>query len=141
MEWFREYLCFMAVVSGEVLRMTGMDATASETMLMGPGFSFVVVRGCDGLEMIALFVAAVLAFPASRRSKIIFALSGAVSLLIVNVIRIVSLAYADTYSPGLSEQLHLDVWPGVLIIAILSCWLMWARRVIRMPGERDHASI
>ena len=128
---FGSYLVGLANVSGGILRLLGHEVVVGGLSVSSPTFSFVIVQGCDGLEMAAFFGVAVLASPVSLRSRILFAFAGTVVLLVANVVRIVSMAYVDTYFPDWSDFVHWDVWPGILIGMIISSWLIWARWAAR----------
>ncbi len=131
----------MASACGGLLELLGYDVSVTGLSVSSARFSFTIVQGCDGLEMTALFGAAVLASPVSLRSRACFAFIGIIALLGVNVVRIVSMAYVDVYFPKWSDRVHWDVWPGVLIALILSSWLIWGRWAVRKQGERADVSV
>ncbi|MHC4559428.1 MAG: hypothetical protein ACYS80_19210, partial [Planctomycetota bacterium] len=57
------YHNLIAKVSGDLLAILGHDTTVAGTSISSPRFSVQIVRGCDAVEAIALYVCAVLAFP------------------------------------------------------------------------------
>ncbi len=137
---FRSYLAGLANASGGILRLLGHDVAVTGLLVSSPTFSFTIVQGCDGLEMAAFFGVAVLALPVSLRSRLLFASSGTVVLLVANVVRIVSMAYVDTHFPDWLDFVHWDVWPGILICMILSSWLIWARWALQRGDVRSDVS-
>lgn len=140
-EVFASYLGGLAEVCGAALRLLGHDVTVTDRLVVSPRFAFQIVHGCDGLEMVALFVASALVSPVPLRSRGLFALAGAIVLLALNVVRIVSMAYVDTYFPTWSDTVHWDVWPGVLIMGIVVSWFIWARRAARTADRNADAPV
>ncbi len=140
-ELFRSYLNRLAGTCAGILRLLGHDVSLSDLTVKSAKFSFGMAQGCDGLEMAALFGAAVLSSPVPLRSRISFAFLGIVALLTVNVFRIVSMAYVDIYFPGWGDLVHWDIWPGILIVLIVLSWLIWARRAVRKQGAQADVSV
>src|SRR5689334_5545834 len=60
---FRFYLNGTVLTANALLRALGQGTTVSGTSISSAVFSVDVRRGCDGLEPVGLFAAAVLAFP------------------------------------------------------------------------------
>ena len=140
-EIYGSYLRGLARASAAVLRIVGEDARAAGQTVVSPGFSTKIVSGCDGMEALALFVAAVLASPVSLRSRVAFAIVGALVLLAANLARIVILFLIGVHFPTAFETVHLDAWPAVFIVLVLFCWLTWAVWVARREGVLGiHAS-
>lgn len=63
------YMKLNASVSAGILSVFGERASAKGTSVSSPRYSVDIRHGCDAVEPTALFVAAVLAFPATMRSK------------------------------------------------------------------------
>lgn len=126
-------LRLIASISAAVLSALGYEARADGALVSGPAFAFQVVRGCDGLEPVGFLLAAALATPAAVRTRCLFALVGSVFLLALNLARLVSLALVDVYFPRLTETMHWNAWPGVIIVVVVLLWVCWVRRV-RLTG-------
>jgi exosortase/archaeosortase family protein len=120
-----------ASFAGAVLASLGQDITVAGTSISTPKFSASVVHGCDAVEPIALFVCAVLAFPAPWLRKIPGVLVGILSLVVLNCVRIVSLFLIGVYIPRLLPVMHVDVWQGVFIILAMMLWILWLLWAIR----------
>jgi exosortase H (IPTLxxWG-CTERM-specific) len=114
-----------AKVASALLCLLGQGTTAADTTIVGPGFSLIIRRGCDGLETTALFVAAVLAFPSPWRKKLLGLLVGTVFLLGLNILRIVSLFFIGVYFPKLFQVMHADVWQVAFILVAVIFWALW----------------
>lgn len=128
---YQSYLALIASASGAGLGVLGYDITVAAQSVLSPAYSIQIVKGCDGFEATALFVAGVLAVPVGLRSRLLCMLVGTVVLTAINLLRIVTLFCVGVYFPHLSDTLHWDVWPGFWIVATLSCWLIWAHWAVR----------
>ncbi|UCE61919.1 MAG: hypothetical protein JSU63_09325, partial [Phycisphaerales bacterium] len=69
-----------------------------------------IVRGCDAIEPVAAFTAAVLASPVSVSFKAWGILVGALALQVINLIRLVTLFFVGVYFPRALDIVHIDVW-------------------------------
>lgn len=114
-----------ARLSGAALRLFGQQITVTGVLILSPMFSVRIVRGCDAVEPIALFVCAVLAFPLPLVTKLPGIIAGILILAILNLVRIVSLFLIGVYVPSLFGIMHVDVWQGVFIVLALMLWLLW----------------
>ena len=115
-----------ATVSTAILNFFGEAATSDKTMISSARYSINIAHGCDAIEPAALFVAAVLAFPARFRSKLPALFAGTFLLLTINLVRIVSLFYTGVYWPAAFETMHVDVWQPAFIVLSLFFWTLWA---------------
>jgi len=121
----------IAKVSGDVLAVFGQDIRVKGASIFSPRFSVNIIRGCDAVEAIALYVCAVLAFPLPFLKKIPGMIAGILLLLILNLVRIVSLFLIGVYSPRIFALMHIDVWQALFIffdVLLWILWLLWATR-------------
>jgi exosortase/archaeosortase family protein len=115
-----------------VLGLLGYDVQTFEASISSDTFSVNVARGCDASEPAALFVAAMVAFPAPlvlKSAGIVFGLS---MLVVLNIIRIVSLFMVGVHIPRLFHTMHTEGWQVVFIVIsvlLFSLWLLWATRI------------
>lgn len=84
-----------------------------------------VVPSCSGLDAMSLCVAAILAFPRTWRQRLAGAGAGLVLLLVVNLVRIGSLAAA--VDSAWFDVLHIVVWPAVLVMTTAGWVYAWMR--------------
>ena len=119
------YLNFTATVSGFVLELLGQDITVTKNYLSSPGFSVSINNGCSAIEPTALFISAVIAFPAFYLRKIPGIIFGSLSLMILNLIRIVSLFLIGVYFRQLFHLMHIDVWQGLFVFFAVILWVVW----------------
>jgi len=115
-----------AKVSNAILNFFGEGAASNKTTISSSRYSINIAHGCDAIEPAALFVAAVLAFPATIRSKLPALFAGTFLLLTINLVRIVSLFYTGVYWPKAFDTMHVDVWQPAFIVLSLFLWTLWA---------------
>jgi len=133
---FIPYLKVIAKLTAGSLRLIGYDATADGTLVAAPEFSVAIVRGCDAIEPVAAFTAAVLASPVAFSLKIPGILIGVVVLLLINLVRIVSLFLIGLHWRKAFDMVHLDVWQAVFIVLAIVFWAVWVQWATHDRTER-----
>jgi S-adenosylmethionine decarboxylase len=95
-----------------------------------PHAGIVVTSSCSGVDVVALCLGIVLSYPAAWRRRISGALTGIVTIVGLNAVRIATLnAVAD--SQGTLRLLHVYVWPialTVVTVAYVWLWIQWSGR-------------
>lgn len=138
---YEPYVDFNATISAKIISMLGDDARADGTRIWSDRYSLKVRRGCDAAEPVGLFIAAILAMPASWKARACGAVLGTGFLFVMNLIRIVSLYFVGVYWPRAFEVVHVDVWqPGFIAITLLVwiTWLQWAMLRKDAPARGCH---
>jgi exosortase family protein XrtM len=97
-----------------------------------------VTRGCEGIEMLLLLIAAVLAFPASGRQRLQGLLWGSLLAYGLSVTRLLLLHYTLVYRPALWEALHGLVLPLGPIVLLALYFLHWS--AARPAVAQGHAT-
>ena len=115
----------IARISGDVLAVLGQEVTVAGKSIYSPKFSVKIVRGCDAVEAIALYVCAVLAFPLPFLKRLPGMIAGALLLSILNLIRVVSLFLIGVYSRRIFALMHIDVWQAMFIFFAVLLWILW----------------
>ncbi len=119
------YHHLIARLSGGVLAFIGQDITVAGTSIFSPGFAVRIVRGCDAVDAIVLFVFAVLAFPAPFLRKVPGIIAGMLLLGILNLVRVVSLFLIGVYFPRAFAAMHISVWQAMFIFLTVILWILW----------------
>lgn len=96
-----------------------------------------VTRGCEGIEMFLLLVAAILAFPASSRRRVQGLLVGSVLAYALSLIRLALLHYVLRYSPNAWEALHGLVLPLGPVLIMVLYFLYWSAPAARYDDPRE----
>lgn len=87
------------------------------------GMKLFIVRECSGLATIVLFWAAVLAFPTTPGSKAAWLFIGYAVLTMLNLVRILAVAYGVSFDPGSLGWAH-DI-AGRYGMGLLTLALFW----------------
>ena len=116
-----------AWVSSVILNLFGLHTKVSGDILYTPAFSITVARGCDAIEGIALFTAALLTFPAKLKNKLVGLVIGIVFLFGLNLIRIISLFLTGLFIPKAFPLMHEDIWQGLFIFCVIGIMIFWIR--------------
>jgi exosortase H (IPTLxxWG-CTERM-specific) len=99
------------------------------------GFAVSIEAGCNGVEATLVLLAAMLAFPAPWKHKVIGLIIGILAVQLLNILRVVSLFYLGQWNYDAFEYAHLYVWQALIMLDVLVVWLIWVRRVPRMDGS------
>ncbi len=118
----------VAGVSGAALDLLGQEVRMEGTIVRGRRFAVNIRNGCNGLETLLIFGAAVLAFPASWRARLAGLAAGAVLIQLVNLVRVVALYLTGAYLPRLFDASHTVVWQTLVILFGVLLWVGWAHR-------------
>lgn len=130
----------IARITGHVLAILGWDVTVIGNSIRSPGFSADIVRGCDAVEAIALYVCAILAFPLPFLKKLIGLTVGALLLLVLNLVRVVSLCMIAAHSRRMFDVMHIDVWQAIFIFFAVLLWILWLLWATRSQAVAQPAS-
>ena len=122
-----------AAAVASTLSLFGADATRRKATIIYSSTAFRVIDECTGVEVIGLFVAAVLAFPSAWRHRLFGLALGIPSLLLLNLIRMVTLILVGAGSAKALDIAHVYVWPVIVLTMAMVIWLYWARIAVRDP--------
>lgn len=118
----------VARVSGATLGLLGQGVTMQGTVIRSPRFAVNIKNGCNGIEAMLIFLAAVLAFPASWKSRLAGLALGILAIQLVNLIRVVALFLTGVYFPRIFDTSHTVIWQTVVILFGVLLWIFWANR-------------
>jgi exosortase H (IPTLxxWG-CTERM-specific) len=103
------------------------------------GFAVSIEAGCNGVEAGIVLIAAMLAFPASVRQKLVGISIGMLTVQALNLIRIISLFYLGQWNQTAFEWAHLYLWQALIMLDVLLVFLVWLRWVTSR-GRPDSVS-
>ncbi|MBI1804250.1 MAG: exosortase H [Ignavibacteriae bacterium] len=118
----------IASACGKVLSALGTQCDVAGSSITSSRFSVNIVRGCDSLYPTAMLWAALLAYPATWKSKTIGVIGGAIVLFLMNIVRVVTMFYIGVYFPSLFDMFHIYAWQALFILLTLAVWLFWAAK-------------
>jgi exosortase H (IPTLxxWG-CTERM-specific) len=97
------------------------------------GFGIAIEAGCNAVEACIVLIAAMLAFPASWRHKVMGLAIGILAVQGVNIIRVISLFYLGQWRTDVFEFAHLYLWQALIMLDVLVVWLIWVRAMPVRP--------
>jgi exosortase H (IPTLxxWG-CTERM-specific) len=100
------------------------------------GFGVRIERGCNGIEALIILFAAIFAFPAPIKNKLIGFTIGFFAIQGLNMVRIVSLFYLGQWNQVAFEWFHLYLWQALIILDALVVWLIWLRTLPQAKARR-----
>lgn len=98
------------------------------------GFAVSIEPGCNGVEALIILFAAMFAFPAPLKNKLIGFAIGFVAIQALNLVRIISLFYMGQWNMVWFDWFHLYLWQALIILDALVVWLIWLRTLPKRPG-------
>ena len=129
-ELFSRYLDFItATVSDFLIIVLNLPVVAIENTLYSNNFAISIDEGCAGFVLIVVPLCFFLAIPIiSLKSRLIYVVTFLFSMLVLNVIRIISLFLIGHHNHEMFEVWHVTLWPALqytisvlaLVIALMS---------------------
>jgi exosortase/archaeosortase family protein len=112
----------------------GMDVHKDGTILGSGAFEVDVSPACSGAVPSMIYLAAVLAYPASAKAKLIGSVLGLAMINGLNLIRVVALFLIGLYANQYFHETHVYVAQALVIAVAVATWLFWAGRFTHAPG-------
>lgn len=97
------------------------------------GFAVSIEAGCNGIEAAIVLIAAMLAFPAPWKHRVIGILAGLFAVQMLNIVRVISLFYLGQWNMAAFEWAHLYLWQALIMLDVLIVWLVWIRMLPPPP--------
>jgi len=124
------FLNLNAWMATEIWNLFGKSAEVSGAVATSTAFRFEVTAECTSIVPTAILISAVLAWPSTRKEKLIGALAGTAALFVINQIRILTLFYVGTSFPRFLDTAHYFVWQGLIVLIALGLWLFWVEKMV-----------
>lgn len=103
----------------------GENTHSREALIGSESHAIDISEGCEGIEGILLLTAAILAFYAGIKEKILGIVAGSVILYISNLIRITGLYYIFKYKPVLFDVMHIFAGQTFIIFVGIIFFILW----------------
>jgi exosortase H (IPTLxxWG-CTERM-specific) len=138
----------LAWLAAHGIGLFGGDALAQGKVLATSqgGFAVSIERVCNGVEAVIILVAAIMAFPAPWKNKLLGVVIGTLAIQVLNIVRIISLFYLGQWDRQWFEWFHLYLWQALIVLDALVVFLLWlrslpapARTDARTPAEKAPA--
>jgi exosortase H (IPTLxxWG-CTERM-specific) len=126
----------LVALSHELIIICGGKATAQGAILQAPsGFAVEMRDGCNAVNVTILLWAAVIAFPATWRMRVLGALGGSLVIQAVNVVRFITLFYIGQYSASWFDFAHGYLWESLIVLDTMVIFWLWVSRVSRTANS------
>ena len=99
------------------------------------GTAVSIQPGCNGVEAMICLTAAIVAFPASWKSKFYGLFFGFLAIQALNIVRIISLFYLLQWNKEWFDWAHLYLWQALIILDALVVFIIWVRM---LPEDDDN---
>ena len=120
-----------------------VEATqAVANKLVSSKASLEIVRGCDGAGATFLLMAAILAFKASWKQKMLGMGIGLLLMFVFNQFRIISLYFIVVYQYSWFEIVHTYIAPTLVVVMVcvyFSGWIVWSGNT-GVPSDKYRAT-
>lgn len=93
------------------------------------GIGVSIEAGCNGVEACIILAAAMLAYPAGWKIRLIGIAAGFAAIQAVNILRVITLFYLAAWNQAAFEFAHLYLWQALIMLDVLVVWLIWVRQV------------
>ncbi|RPH99621.1 MAG: exosortase H [Lysobacterales bacterium] len=132
------FTSFIADVSAWIIQLFDDNVTSVSNVIRDKtnGFGVRIERGCNGVEALIILFAAIFAFPAPIKNKLIGFTIGFFAIQGLNLVRIVSLFYLGQWNQVAFEWFHLYLWQALIILDALVVWLIWLRTLPQAKARR-----
>lgn len=114
---------------GEQTTTMPKPATASVSILIGMRSALNVYEGCNGINVMIVFVAFILAFGGAVRKMAWFIPLGFAIICIFNLIRVLALYYVAQYWYEYFYYIHKYAFTAVIYVLVLVLWWWWIEKI------------
>ena len=98
-----------------------------------------VFEGCNGLNVMIVFLSFVVAFGGKTKHVIVFLFMGFLLIHIVNLVRILLLYYTALYRPSFFYYFHKYFFTAMLYLIVFALWFAWIEWTRIKSGNKDVA--
>lgn len=119
----------LALISATLIMLFDSNVAAYGKILQSTtnGFAVSIEAGCNGIEAAIVLIAAMLAFPAPWKHRIVGILAGLLAVQLLNIVRVISLFYLGQWNLEVFDWAHLYLWQALIMLDVLIVWLVWIR--------------
>jgi len=123
------YTSFINPIVTYFINMIGIEAVSVGVDILLPSATLKVIFGCNGLEAILIFIAAMVAFRAKVNLKLKYLLEGILLIATINIFRLVILAYVIEYHSYYFSFMHDYVTQDMMIFLAILIFLIFTQKM------------
>jgi exosortase H (IPTLxxWG-CTERM-specific) len=130
--WVDGFSANLASFSAWLISTCGGTCFHHAAVLSNParGFSMEIRDGCNGINVVILLWAAMIAYPSSLKWKLAGLGGGLAAIQVLNLFRLISLYYLGQYSYAVFEFAHLYLWEMLIIIDAIVVFHLWSKGTV-----------
>jgi len=125
-----------ALILASLLSILGLKSIASGNIVSANGFSMEIIDECTAIFSSIIYISGVLAYPASAKQKL-FGMIGVPLLYIIDLMRLIILAFVGVKAPSFFEYVHVYLWQATFIVFVILVFVLWINKVNKM---REYAT-
>lgn len=120
----------LAAVSTWLIQLCGGAVIRQGAILSAPtrGFAMEILNGCNGVNVVVLLCAAIIAYPAKWKWRLIGLAGGIAAVQGFNFVRLISLFYLGQHNKPLFDFAHLYLWETLILLDAVVVFGWWSRR-------------
>ncbi|HFD32827.1 MAG TPA: exosortase H [Gammaproteobacteria bacterium] len=121
----------LATITASILHLFDKDVFSSGIILrsISNGSAVSIQPGCNGIEAVICLVAAIVAYYATWKEKLLGLILGFFAIQSLNIVRIISLFYLLQWNKSWFEWAHLYAWQALIFLDVLIVFVVWIRWV------------
>ncbi len=130
---------FIAYLSATIASLFDSTVQADGIVMrsLANGTAVKIMPGCNGVEAMICLAAAIIAFSAPLKHKIIGLITGFFAIQALNIVRIISLFYLLQWNKDWFEWAHLYIWQALIILDALIIFILWVRWLPSDDNDND----
>jgi exosortase H (IPTLxxWG-CTERM-specific) len=127
------FTAMIARATAAILGTVESGVFVAGTVIRSPLFALDVHNGCNGVEAAILLIAAILAFPATLRSRLAGVAIMTIAIELLNLVRLSSLFWLGEHHRAAFDFFHIAVWQSLIILAAISMFILWSLKFAKKP--------
>ena len=88
-----------------------------------------VFEGCNGLNVMIVFISFIVAFTGTLRKTVLFSIAGFLLIYIFNLFRVGLLYFIAKYYPDNLYFFHKYLFTGLLYVLVFLLWYFWVSKI------------
>ncbi len=116
-------------VLGQETTVAANPITPSVAIQVGLRTALNVYEGCNGLNVMIVFISFIIAFGGSKKQLAWFIPAGIILIYIINLARVTALFYVAEYWRSYFYYIHKYAFTGIIYLFVLGLWWLWIEKV------------
>ena len=125
----------MVKVVGWLISISGLQITQNGIYIILKNNQWIMTPECTAISAIIVFSSFIFAYRSSLRSKTLAIVIGIPFIIVANILRLFTLAWATELFPKYANLAHDYVWQVAFLILIVIMWLVWIEMVVNRENK------